>query len=173
MRACVCVCVCKTGKGEGSLSLRWSGLFPGNLKQITANLLSYLDFISPPVSFQRQVNSVYFDLSSEFDLVSDPVLLHKLHAHWLCEGYLNWIHIHLKNYLYSIRILDTFPYLSEFLWWDFPFNIFIDVICNVINNYRYLLPYDGYEIFSCYKFLWRLIFQAIWYLTFRNLASYI
>ena len=59
------------------------------------------------------VDSIHFDLSSAFDLVLHPVLLHKLCAHGLCDSYFNWIRIYLTNRLYSARILDTFslPFL--------------------------------------------------------------
>ena len=52
----------------------------------TTNLVAYLDFISPLASSQRQVDSIYFDLSSAFDLVSHPILLHKLCANGLSDS---------------------------------------------------------------------------------------
>jgi hypothetical protein len=51
---------------------------------------------------------MYFDLSSAFDLVSHPVLLHRLCAHGLRGCYLNWIRIFLTNRLFTVRILNTF-----------------------------------------------------------------
>jgi len=41
-------------------------------------LLPCLDFISPPVSSQRQIDSIYFNLSSTSDLALRTVLLTKL-----------------------------------------------------------------------------------------------
>jgi hypothetical protein len=58
-------------------------------KSTTANLVTYLDFISPPAGSQRQVGCIYFDLSSAFDLVSHTILLHILRAHGLSVGYVN------------------------------------------------------------------------------------
>jgi hypothetical protein len=60
-----------------------------NVNSTTTNLVTYLDFISPLVISQRQVHSIYCDLSSACDLVSHPILLHKLCAHGLSGGYLN------------------------------------------------------------------------------------
>jgi hypothetical protein len=47
-------------------------------KSNTTNLVTYLDFIFPLVISQRQVDSIYFDLSSAFDLVAHPILLNLL-----------------------------------------------------------------------------------------------
>jgi len=57
---------------------------------------------------KSQVDSIYFDLSSAFDLVSHPVLLHKLRAHGLCGCYLSWIRSFLTNQLLSVRVFDIF-----------------------------------------------------------------
>ena len=67
-----------------------------------------LEFISPLVSLQRQVDSTYFDLNSAFDLVSHSSLFHKLRAHWLSGGYQKWFNSYLSNQQSSLRILDTF-----------------------------------------------------------------
>jgi hypothetical protein len=44
------------------------------------NLVSYLDYISPLVFSQRQVDAIYFDLSSSIDFVPHTFLLLKLSA---------------------------------------------------------------------------------------------
>jgi hypothetical protein len=54
-------------------------------KSTTNNLVAYLDFVSPLLFSQRQVDSIYFDLNSAVDLVSHPILLHKLCAHGLSK----------------------------------------------------------------------------------------
>jgi hypothetical protein len=74
-------------------------------KSTTTNLVTYVDFISPLVSFQRQVDSIYLDLSSAFDLVPHPILLQKLCAYRLSDGYVNWVCSYLTNRQSSVRIL--------------------------------------------------------------------
>jgi len=47
-------------------------------KSTTTNLVAYLDFITPLVHSQLQVNAIYFDFRNAFDLVPQPLLLRKL-----------------------------------------------------------------------------------------------
>jgi hypothetical protein len=77
-------------------------------KSTTTNMVTYRDFISPLVGSQRQVYSIYLDLSSTCDLLSNPILLHRLCAHGLSNGYVNWFRSYLTNRQSSVRILDTF-----------------------------------------------------------------
>jgi hypothetical protein len=63
-------------------------------KSTTTNLITYLNLISPAISIQRQVDSI---LSSASDTVSHPVLLHKLCADGLSDGYINWFRSTLTN----------------------------------------------------------------------------
>jgi hypothetical protein len=74
----------------------------------TNNLVTYPDFISHLVSSQHQVDSIYFDLSSAFDLVLHPILLNKLYAYGLSDGYVNCVCSYLTNRQSSVCILDTF-----------------------------------------------------------------
>jgi len=55
-------------------------------------LVTHLDFISPLISLHHQIDYIYFGLSSAFDLVLHPILLHILCVHGLCEGYINWFY---------------------------------------------------------------------------------
>jgi hypothetical protein len=80
-------------------------------KSTTTNLVTYLDFISPLVISQRQVDSIYFDLSSAFDLVPHPIILQKLCAYGHSDGKVNWLFIYLINRQSSVRVLDSFRYL--------------------------------------------------------------
>jgi hypothetical protein len=84
-------------------------------KSTATNLVTYLDFISPLVISQRQVDSIYFDLSSAFDLVPHPILLRKRCAYGLSDGYVNGVCTYLVNRRSSVRILDTFSLPSEVL----------------------------------------------------------
>jgi hypothetical protein len=47
-------------------------------KSTTTNLVAYLDFITPLVHSQLQVNATYFDFRNASDLVPHPLLLRKL-----------------------------------------------------------------------------------------------
>jgi hypothetical protein len=66
-------------------------------KFTTTNLVTYLNFITPLVSSQRQADAIYFDLTSAFDLVPHTLLLHKLSALGLSGGYVNWFLSYLTN----------------------------------------------------------------------------
>jgi len=56
-------------------------------KSTTTKLIPSLDFISPPFSSQRRVDSIYLNVLSTSDFVSHTVSLTKL---LLSDGYLNW-----------------------------------------------------------------------------------
>jgi len=52
-------------------------------KSTITNVVSCLDFISPLVCSQHQVDALYFDLSSAFDLVNYTLLLYRVfHDLW-------------------------------------------------------------------------------------------
>jgi hypothetical protein len=64
-------------------------------------LVPCLDFISPPVSSQRPVHSIYITLSSTSDPASHTVALTKL---LLPDSYLNWfcIYVVIGNLPYTL-----------------------------------------------------------------------
>jgi hypothetical protein len=55
---------------------------------ITANLVTYLNSIMPPVCTQDQIDSGYFDLSSAFDIFRHDILLQKLSNFGLFSSYM-------------------------------------------------------------------------------------
>jgi hypothetical protein len=112
------------------------------------------DVISPSVSSQRQVPSIYFDPSSAFYLVSHIILLHRFCVHVLSDGYAHWFRSYLSNQQSSVCILVTFSLPFEVFsgvpqrcFRNLVFNIFINDHCNVIKHSKYLLFADDIKIF--------------------------
>jgi hypothetical protein len=109
------------------------------MKSTSTNLKTYLDFISPLVSSQRQVDSIYFDFSNAFDFVLHSILLYKLCAYGLSESYLNWFRSYFTDRYSSARILGAFS--SAFAissgvaqgsaLGPLLLNMFVNDICNV------------------------------------------
>jgi hypothetical protein len=58
-------------------------------KSAVTNSVTYLDFVTPLVCSERQVDAVYFDLSSVLGLVTYALLLHKLADYGLPAAYVN------------------------------------------------------------------------------------
>jgi hypothetical protein len=79
-------------------------------KSTTTNLVSYLDYISPLICSQCQVDAIYFDLSSTFDPVSHTVLLHKLRAYGLSDGYVSWLHSYTTNRYSVFEFMAFIPH---------------------------------------------------------------
>jgi hypothetical protein len=123
-------------------------------KSTTTNLMTYLDFISPFV-FSEQVDSVYFDFSSAFDLVPHSVLLHKLCAYSLSDSYVNWFRSYLTDRYSSVRISGALSspiavssgVSQGSVLGPLLFNIFVNDICNVIKYSRHLLFANDIKIF--------------------------
>jgi hypothetical protein len=102
------------------------------MKSTTTNLVTYLDFISPLVSSQRQVDSIYYDFSSALEFFPHSVLLHKLCAYGLSDSHVNWFRIYLTDLCSSVRILGAFSSLSLFLqvfhkdlYWVLFFSVYL------------------------------------------------
>jgi hypothetical protein len=66
-------------------------------KSTITNPVTYLDFTTPLVSCQSQADTIYFDLSSAFDLAPHKLLLQKLSASGLSGGYVNRFCSYLTN----------------------------------------------------------------------------
>jgi hypothetical protein len=120
-------------------------------KSTINNLVSSLDYTSPLVCSQRQLDAIYFDLSSTFDLVSHTLLLHKLRAYGLSHSYVSWLHSYITNPYSAARIHGIYstpfevlsgvpqgPVLDPIL-----FTVFTNDLCNFIKHSRCLLLADG------------------------------
>jgi hypothetical protein len=124
-------------------------------KSTTTNLVSYLDYITPLVGSQRQVDAIYFDLTSAFDLVPHTLLLHKLSALGFSGGYVNWIRSYLTNRQSRVRIGGTISLPFEVLsgvpqgsvLGPLFFNVFVNDLCDSIKHSRYLLFADDIKIY--------------------------
>jgi hypothetical protein len=55
--------------------------FEPKSKSVVTNSVTYLDFVTPLIIYQRQAAAIYFDLSSAFELVPHFLCHHKL-AHY-------------------------------------------------------------------------------------------
>jgi hypothetical protein len=64
----------------------------------------------PSVCTQGQIDSVYFDISSAFDIVPHNILLHKLSNFGLSSSYVDWFHSYLDNRHSSARISGTLSF---------------------------------------------------------------
>jgi len=69
-----------------------------------------LDLISPPVSSQRQVSSIYLDP------VSHTNLLYTFSAYSFPDTYVKCFLIYFSYRQYSVRFLDTFSLPFEVFW---------------------------------------------------------
>jgi hypothetical protein len=125
----------------------------------TSNLVTYLDYITPLVSSQRQVDAVYFDFSSALDLVSHTLLLGKLSSFGLTSACVSWFRSYLTDRFSCVKISGIFSAPFRILCGvpqgsvlgPLLFNVFIDDICNVITHSKFLLFADDINIFRVSK----------------------
>ena len=77
-------------------------------RSTSTNLASYLDYITRLVCAQHQVDAVYFDLRGTFGHVPHSLLLHKLSAYRLSEGYISWLCSYVTNRYSFVRIYGIY-----------------------------------------------------------------
>jgi hypothetical protein len=84
----------------------------------------------------------YFDFSGTFGLVSHHILLHKLCAHGLSDGYITSCNRRLFLLLKLPSVSQKYPFQTLYF-----FNIFVSDLCNTIKYSKYLLIADNFETF--------------------------
>jgi hypothetical protein len=84
-------------------------------RSTTSNLVTFLDYITPLVSSQSQVDAIYFDFSSAFDLVSHTLLLGKLSSFGLTSAYVRWFRSYLTDRFSYVKISGIFRRILESL----------------------------------------------------------
>ena len=72
------------------------------------NLCAFLDKVIPVVHSRRQIDSVYFDLSKAFDMVSHSLLLRKMEHYGICKSYLMLFESYLSNRTNVVRVSGCF-----------------------------------------------------------------
>jgi hypothetical protein len=77
-------------------------------KSTITNLVTFLDFVTPLVRSQSQVDSIYFDFSNAYDILPHALLLHKLNNYGLSSGYIKWFHCYLTSRESCVRFQAYF-----------------------------------------------------------------
>jgi hypothetical protein len=78
-------------------------------------LVSHLDYISPLIRSQRQIDVTDFDFSSAFDLVSHTLLMHRLTACGLSDSYVSCLQSYITNRYSGVQIHGTYSTPFEVL----------------------------------------------------------
>lgn len=84
-----------------SLSPHQHGFLSG--RSTMTNLASFLQFTAPHVLNQKQVDTVYFDLSKAFDVVNHEILLKKLNLKGLSPSYCNFFRDYLRHRSFRVK----------------------------------------------------------------------
>jgi hypothetical protein len=164
------------------------------MKIHVTNLLTYLNYVTPPVCSQGQFESVYFDLSQAFEKILRAFLLDRLNQLGISSSYVKWFQSYLLNRSCFVRILGKFS--SPFsvlsgvpqgsILGSLLFNIFVNDLSAIIKHYIFLLLADYIKIDRNIKSVeerkalqaditWynSSVLRAKWNLTFRKLKLYL
>jgi hypothetical protein len=118
-------------------------------------LVKYIDCITPLFSSQRQVDDIYFDFSSAFDLLSYTLLSGKLGSFGLTSAYVSWFRNYQTDIFLCVKISGIlsapFRILDGSVLGPLLFNLSIDDICNVITHSKFLLFADDTKTFRAIK----------------------
>jgi hypothetical protein len=120
----------------------------GHLMATTNSFVTFLDFTSPLANSHIQTDSTYFDLSCAFDLHLPAISRHKLRAHGLSDGNVNWFCSYQTNRHSSVRILSSssssltyFTYLLTYLLTYFTYLLYL------LTYFTYLLTLLTYLLY--------------------------
>jgi hypothetical protein len=128
-------------------------------KPTETNVVTYLNDVTPSVCSQGQFDSVYFDLSQDFDKVPDAVLLNNLNQFGLSSSYVKWLQSYLLNRSSFVRILGQFSSPFSVLsgapqgstLGTLLFNIFVTNLSAIIKHSKFLLFAVDLKIYSNIK----------------------
>ena len=128
-------------------------------KSTVTNLVTFLDFTTPIVRSQGQIDSVFFDFTNAFDILPHALLLQKLNNYGLTPGYINWFSSYLTNRESCVRfsgsLSSTFIVRSGVpqgsVLGPLLFNIFINDLCDVVNSSNCLLYADDLKVYRAIK----------------------
>ncbi|KAL1446875.1 hypothetical protein WDU94_010915 [Cyamophila willieti] len=77
-------------------------------RSTNTNLLSFVDYAASSVLNQRQLDTVYFDLSKAFDVVPHDLLLKKLENFGLSASYVNFFQSYLSGRFFKVKTGNFF-----------------------------------------------------------------
>lgn len=72
-------------------------------RSTATNLVSFLEFAAPPVLNQRQIDTVYFDLSKAFDVVNHELLVLKLQNIGLSPRYAEFLKSYVTGRTFRVK----------------------------------------------------------------------